>query len=275
MLRIMSGICAAGIGMRLTQRAKDEDGEREGVCVQPYERPEEGREGGGQCVLVQGGIRRAMSLLEAIKKADKGSLILLRPGVYDAVLVLGKDDVTVGGDAACEDTVLRVRGDEGGGTPPCAVVCRAFGCTLVNLTIEYIGTDRSSSAVIVQSGSLTIKNCDIFNGVGCGVTVRRGMDCKLIGNRIRDSGSAGISLEQDVHSEIKYNDIVRSAGPAVLVQEGANPLIEENKIAKGRASGVLAIVNGKGIIRANEFLLNGKAGVEIRSGADPVVERNR
>lgn len=62
----MGGLCSSGVGMRLTQRIQGEDGEREEVGVQPYERPEEGRDGGGQCVLVHHGIRRAMSLVEAV-----------------------------------------------------------------------------------------------------------------------------------------------------------------------------------------------------------------
>ena len=46
-MEVMVSLCKMGVGMRLTQHGSGGEG------LQPFERPADGREGGGECVLIQ------------------------------------------------------------------------------------------------------------------------------------------------------------------------------------------------------------------------------
>ncbi len=79
--------------------------------------------------------------------------VYIHAHTYRDVLCFAQNGVTVGGDGGSEDCIISAGGKDGqkAGFPAAAVVCRAFDCRLINVTVEYAGTCVSACTYDVHT----------------------------------------------------------------------------------------------------------------------------
>ncbi|MAQ95971.1 MAG: hypothetical protein CMM84_20890 [Rhodothermaceae bacterium] len=205
------------------------------------------------------------SLVDAVRAAQAGTRILVRPGLYTGGIVLDKPLEIVGDGPLAEievvatgETVLRFETTMG----------RVSG-----LTIKQRGGD--GYGVEIAQGRLFLESCDVKSeGLSC-VAVHSGADPVVRGNRIHDGKQAGVFVYEDGRGTYEDNDVFANAGAGFAVQEGADPVVRGNRIHHGKQSGVYIHTDGRGTYEDNDVFANAYSGFEVKTGADPVVRGNR
>ena len=201
------------------------------------------------------------SLVDAVRAAQAGTRILVRPGLYTGGIVLDKPLEIVGDGPLAEievvatgETVLRFETTMG----------RVSG-----LTIKQRGGD--GYGVDIAQGRLSLEDCDITGeGPAC-VTVHSGADPVVRGNRIHD----GVYIHTEGRGTYEDNDVFGSALAGFEVKTGADPVVRGNRIHDGKVGGVFVHTDGRGTYEDNDVFANAYAGFEVKTGADPVVRGNR
>ena len=205
------------------------------------------------------------SLVDAVRAAQAGTRILVRPGLYTGGIVLDKPLEIVGDGplaeievVATDETVLRFETTMG----------RVSG-----LTIKQRGGD--AYGVNIAQGRLILESCDITSeGLSC-VAVHSGADPVVRGNRIHDGKDGGVFVYEEGRGTYEDNDVFGNAHSGFSVQEGSDPVVRGNRIHDCKQAGVYIHTDGRGTYEDNDVFANAKAGFGVATGADPVVRGNR
>src|SRR5262249_51890207 len=115
------------------------------------------------------------TLTDALKAADPGDRILIRPGLYREGVVIDKP-VEIVGDGELSEVVIEANGSN-------AVSFQANIARVANLTLRQTGGGATYCVDIAQ-GRLDLEGCDITSqGLTC-VGIHDGADPRLRRNRI-------------------------------------------------------------------------------------------
>ncbi|MFF3327772.1 right-handed parallel beta-helix repeat-containing protein [Streptomyces sp. NPDC002889] len=201
----------------------------------------------------------------AIKAAQPGDRILVRPGLYEEGLVIDKP-LEVLGDGPAADIQIRTGGAN-------ALKFQASIGRVTNLTLRQTGGPWYG--VDITQGRLELEGCDISSqGLAC-VAIRNGADPRLRRNQIHDNSQSGVFVYESGLGVLEDNDITGSTLAGVSIKEGGNPTLRRNQIHDNSQVGVYVYASGLGVLEDNDITGNAKAGVTIKEGGNPTLRRNQ
>lgn len=206
------------------------------------------------------------TISEAIRNAQPGTRILVRPGHYREGLVIRKP-LEIVGEGNRDDVVVEAAEKD-------AVLFTASIGRVANLTLRQSGGGVSYGVDIAQ-GRLDLEDCDITSQSFAVVGIHGAAEPRVRRNRIHDGKHSGIFVYENGAGLIEDNDIFGNAFSGVEIKTGANPTMRHNRIHDGKANGVFVYENGAGLIEDNDITSNAYSGIEVSEGGNPTVCGNR
>jgi len=206
------------------------------------------------------------TISEAIKTAQPGDRILVRPGLYPESLVIDKP-LEILGDGPPADIQVHAHDAH-------VVVFRANISRIANLTLRQAGGEGTWYGVDIGQGRLELEGCDITSHSGACVAIHAGADPRLRRNTIHDGKTVGVFVHDQGLGILEDNDITANIGPGVAITTGGNPTLRRNTIHDSKGPGVLVRDQGLGILEDNDITANAHPGEQIRTGGNPTLRRN-
>jgi len=207
-----------------------------------------------------------ITISEAIRAADSGDRILVRPGLYQESLVIDKP-VEIIGDGDAADIVIQSVGAN-------AILFKTTMGRVSNLTLRQMYGGEWFCVNAIQ-GRLFLEECDITSHSLACVAISGGADPWLRRNRIHHSKQSGVIVYDNGMGNIEDNDIFSNGLSGVEVRNGGNPVLQGNRIYENKEAGVYVYDDGQGKLENNDIYLNSRAGMRIGNSGRPVLRRNR
>jgi parallel beta-helix repeat protein len=206
------------------------------------------------------------SITAAIAAAEPGTVIAVKPGLYQEGLVIDKP-LEIIGQGAVDEVVIEVADKN-------VILSQATMGRIASVSLRQL--EGQFFAVDITRGRLDLEDCDITSqGLGC-VAIRGGADPRLRRNRIHDGkNGGGVFVNEQGRGTVEDNEIFANALAGVEIKTGGDPVLSRNRIHDGKSVGVFINEQGRGTVEDNEIFANALAGVRITTGGDPVVRRNR
>jgi parallel beta-helix repeat protein len=206
-----------------------------------------------------------LTLTGALKAAEPGDRILVRPGLYKEGIVINKP-LEIIGDGELSEVIIEANGRD-------AIIVAANMARVVNLTLRQRGTG-GWWGIDIGRGCVEIEGCDISGeSFGC-IKIYDGADPRLRRNRIHNGGRAGVFVSSGGRGTLEDNEIFSNAGSGVVIR-GGNSTLRHNRIYGSELHGVLISENGRGLLEHNEITSNTGAGVAIAKGGNATLRHNR
>jgi len=212
------------------------------------------------------------TISEAIKAAQPGSRILVRPGFYQENFILDKK-LEIIGDGPIEQIVIEGHDDY---QNRCCILMQTDSALVQGLTL-YMSGGHSPSVVSIPRGKLLIRNCVIAISGGWCIKATA-FDAKPIIQKCifqghKGGGGNGISFTKNAQGQVEDCDILASIRIGINISNGASPLIQASRITAS-AHGVEVERNGSGIIQECD-IEKGSTGVVISEGGNPLIKQCR
>jgi parallel beta-helix repeat protein len=205
----------------------------------------------------------------AIRAAQPGDRILVRPGMYEGGLVLDKP-LQIRGDGPAANIEIRAYGAQ-------ALVFEADGedGLVANLTLRQIGGNREYHAVDVRQGQLDLGDCDIRSESSTCVVVMEGAGLLLHGSTIHTGPKSGVLVCDGAQATLEDNEITGNGASGVQIRTGARATLRRNRITRNSESGVWVYDRGQATLEDNDITGNGLVGVSVSAGGNATVRGNR
>ncbi|WP_327176503.1 AAA family ATPase [Streptomyces sp. NBC_01335] len=201
-----------------------------------------------------GGLR---TIGEALEAARNGSVISVRPGLYEENLVVGKMVTFVSADPLGVVEIAPPRGS--------AVQVRAEAVKFAG--IRLCGADEELPAVDVLRGQVALEECEITGAAWTALLSRGEGSLAMRGCRVSNPAGAGVvdvsaqpSVVEDCHFE-------RLGTTGVVIGEGAATVVRRCTVRDARGNGVLANGRARGSVEDVEVSGTGKPGVAAEQNA--------
>ena len=205
------------------------------------------------------------TITEAIKAANPGDRILVRPGLYKEGLVMDKP-VEIIGDGDMSEVIIEATGN--------TLLFNTTMGRVSNLTMRQTGGGEYFGVDIAQ-GRLELEGCDITSEGHACIGIHGGADPRLRRNRIHDGKQSGVFIYENGQGTLEDNDIFGNALSGVQISEGGNPTLRRNRIHDGKQAGLYVGKNGMGTLEDNDIFGNALTGVAIKERGNPTLRRNR
>jgi tRNA A-37 threonylcarbamoyl transferase component Bud32 len=212
----------------------------------------------------------------AIDAAEVGSIVLVKPGVYQEALKF-KEGIELCGENP-EMTVVHWTGatpipaDRMHDFSLLAIVDCQFG-TVRDLSFVYEGSESTDNpgetptfqAIQIRNSSVTIQNCRAtgFPGSGIGVFGNRSSPV-LIGNQCRSNHVAGIAFRDGAQGKASQNLCEENEESGILASgAGTTPELTENRCRGNRRDGIMFRDGTQGISSRNLCEQNFEHGILV------------
>lgn len=158
-----------------------------------------------------------LTLTDAIRHAQAGSRLLVRPGVYDEGLIIDKP-LEIVGDGAREEIIVRA-------TASNCLALRTDSATIRGLTLRgqsragggnvrlsgcRIHDGQSHGVFVRDAGRALLESCDVFRNRGAGVQVDAGGVAVARACRVNGNGHVGFSCEAGGAVEVEGCDLTQN-----------------------------------------------------------------
>ena len=202
-------------------------------------------------------------ITEAIKAANPGDKILVRPGFYQESIVMDKP-LEIIGDGELSEIVVEWYSKS-------VVQFRTTKGMIENLTLRL--NSKDGNCVDIDRGLLNIEGCDISMGATC-IYIHGGGDHLLRQNKIHDGKDIGISImKTNRHPIIEDNEIFRNPVGVSIFLGGNNSILRRNEISEANY-GVMILGARKITIEDNEIFGNKLDGVVAETANNIIIQRN-
>ena len=203
------------------------------------------------------------SLTDALKAAQPGDRILIRPGLYREGVVIDKP-IEIIGDGELGEVVIEANGKD-------TILFQANMARIVNLTLRQAGD--GNFCVDITQGRLDLEGCDITSqGLSC-VGIHDGADPRLRRNRIHDGKEAGVFVYKNGQGTLEDNDIFANAEAGVEIIEGSSPTLRRNRISQNAYEAIRVHNGGGGIFEDNDLRGNTKGAWKIAADCETKITR--
>jgi len=256
------------------------------------------------------GETRYRTVGDAIRDAEPGTRIVVRPGVYQESLIVDKR-LDIIGDGPREQIIiegapclrlqtdwarvrnLSLRTRAGGGSRAhavliahgqpilegCEIRSDALACVAVQgptanpiLLHCTIRDGKSAGILVLDDGRGVVEECEIFGHALAGVEIRQRGNPTLRRCRIRDGQQVGVLVHDDGQGALEECEIVANTLAGVEIRQRGNPVVRGCTIRDGKDPGVLVHTDGRGTLLNCEIAGNARAGVEVRLGGAPTLQ---
>ena len=187
------------------------------------------------------------TISDAISAASPGSLILVRPGVYDEGLIIDKP-LEILGDGNPGDVIIRSMKVE-------TVRFRAIRGKISNLTLRRQDENYTQFGIDIVQGCLEVNGCDIASKNRACIAVHGNAYPRIISNKIHD-GMFGVAVFENGQGLIEDNDIYNNNVAGINIQEGGNPIVRKNRINKNGINAIWIHEKSAGTIEDNDLREN-------------------
>lgn len=196
------------------------------------------------------------TITAALKAAEPGTRILVRPGLYKESIVIDKP-VEIIGDGERSEIIIQLVGNP-------AILSKTDIGRVANLTLNDIR---------IEQGRLEIEDCDISSKGNICVQILNDADPILRRCHIHDGPAAGVLICNNGKGLIEHNEIFSNAQGGIIINTTKNPILRFNRISKNGWSGVRICDGGGGIIEDNDLQGNTKGAWYIEEGCAANVQR--
>jgi len=202
------------------------------------------------------------SIAEAIKRAEPGSRIIIRPGKYRDTLVVDKPLELVG-DGDAEQIVLSIRDAR------CVEITTDGQVLLRNLTLRCRPGPKADECYVVDvgKGRLLIEDCVIQSGSLACIAVHDGSAAIVRHSALMGSQDVGAFIFGKGRGLFEDCTIMGHGRAGVSIGEGGRATFRRCQITGNQAGGVFLFQHGDGVFEECRIAENSKAGVVVGSGA--------
>ena len=204
------------------------------------------------------------TLTQALKAAQPGTRILVRPGLYQEGIVIDKP-VEIIGDGERADIVLEASGKD-------VVLFKSSMGRIANVTLRQTGGGNWYGIDIAQ-GRFEVEDCDISSQSLACVAIHGGADPRLRRNRIHDGKSGGVFVYESGQGTLEDNEIFGNAFAGVKIQEDGNPTLRRNRISKNGYEGIRVGEGGGGVFEENDLRGNTGGAWNLAEGSESRLKR--
>ena len=215
-------------------------------------------------VAKQGGQYTTIS--EAIRNAEPGTRIMVRPGFYNEGFAIDRE-LEIVGDGPLRDIVVE-------STETNCIRMQTEKATVRGLTLRARTAPKEFFAVDIPRGQLILEDCDITSDTWASVAIHGTMADPIIRrSKIHDGNAGGVFVFDHGKGTIEDCDIYGNTNAAVEVKDGSNTTVRRSKLYDNKASGVYVWKNSKGTIEDCDIYGNEYAGITIGEYASPNISK--
>lgn len=207
------------------------------------------------------------TIQEAVEKAKKGDVIIVKPGEYVENIRVDKDYITIRSVAGAKNTFVRAKSTGHHIFVITGKYVIISGFTLIN-TSQEIG-NKLSAGVCLQTASFNVISENIFLGNGYGILLIDSRNNILKDNKLSEN-KYGIFFaylnSSNRKNIIRDNLIFNNSQDGICMLRSWNSMVENNRIFDNEGDAIL--LKGKGgnnIIKNNLVKNNEGRGISIDS----------
>ncbi len=220
-------------------------------------------------VVAKIGSANYRNIAQAIKNAQPGTRILVRPGFYQESLVIDKP-LEILGDGLVTDIIVESKGS------PCIRMQTDYavvrGLTLRHRAGNFF-FENSDYAVDIRQGQLILENCDISSIVATCVKIHGdSADPRIRGCKIHNGKGRGVLVTKHGRGILESCEIFGNHFE-VQISSGGNPIIRNCQIHDGKGFGIWVDENSQVTVEDCYIFGNVEVGVYISSGSNATIRR--
>jgi parallel beta-helix repeat protein len=206
------------------------------------------------------------TISEALTKAEPGTRILVRPGIYNEGLVIDKR-VEIVGDGPVDEIVVEASDAD-------CILMQSDQAIVRGLTLHgRAGTTGGEFyCVDIPQGRLVLEDCDITSDSLSCVGIHGSTSTPIIRRcKIHDGQAGGVFVYTKGKGVIESCDIYGNKLAGIEIREEGNLTVRGCKIHDGQQGGISVHTKGKGMIEGCDIYGNKNDGVAIREKGNPTV----
>ena len=200
----------------------------------------------------------------AIKAAEPGSRILVKPGTYEENLVLDKVLELIGDGSADDIGVSVTSGNTIKVTAPLGRV----------KNIRFLRNEGGGThvAALITSGRFGFADC-IFTSksASCVEVIGAGTAPSFTRCRFEDSIGGGLKVREQAMPKLEDCEFLRNEFSGIDIKTGADPKLRRCVFSHNKASGAYVYEAGRGHFEECEFSHNTIDGVTTKGGSAPIL----
>ncbi len=227
-------------------------------------------------VVAKDGSGDFRSIEEAVRKADDESIIIVKPGVYDAPAIINKSISIVGdcnmNDAEAPKAELVINGRSPIRCLPYISDVKRVNSfiKIKNIIIKHSNThyndEVKSSCILVEDCELYLQECLVVGGSYC-LYAGRNASVRTLGGVYTRANRANIIVDGANRIELNKTQISKSEKDGIFVKHGAQPIIMNCRVSDNGGNGIIVHAQSGANIKNSQILQNGKCGVVVYIGA--------
>lgn len=202
-----------------------------------------------------------LTLTDAIRHAQAGSRLLVRPGIYNEGLLIDKP-LEIVGDGALEEIIVRAAASS-------CLVMRADEATIRNLTLRGQAraggvNDDGFFAVDISHGRPLLDTCDISSDSLACIAIHNPTAAPVIRNcRIHHGVDSGVFAFDGAQGVIEKCDISENSNVGVAITNGAGTMLRDCHVHHGADAGIVVWDRAANTIEGCDIYNNRRANVGI------------
>lgn len=214
-----------------------------------------------------------LTLTDAIRRAQAGSRLVVRPGIYHEGLVIDKS-LEIVGDGALEEIIVRA-------TTSSCLVMRTDAATISNLTLR--GQARAGGvnndgffAVDIAHGRPLLDGCDISSDSLACVAIHNPTAAPVIrACRIHHGVDSGVFAFDGAQGVIEACDISENANIGIAITGSASTRVTNSHVHHGADAGIVVWNRAENIIEGCDVYANRRTNVGISDAGIATLRRCR
>jgi hypothetical protein len=206
-----------------------------------------------------------LTITDAIRRAPAGSLLLVRPGIYNEGLVIDKP-LEIVGDGARAEIVVRA-------TESSCLVMRADGAAVRGLTLRGQAraggaNDEGFFAVDISHGRPLLDGCDISSDSLSCVAIHNPTAAPVVrACRIHHGVDSGVYAFDGARGLVEACDIFENSNVGVALTGGAGTGLRDCRVHHGADAGIVVWNHAASAIEGCDVFANRRANVAASDGA--------
>jgi parallel beta-helix repeat protein len=205
---------------------------------------------------------------EAIKNAQPGTSILVRPGLYQESLIINKPLKIIGDGTKAQIIIENANSN--------CLVLNTDNAEVRGLTLRGLAGQNNKKffTVDILQGKPVLADCDITSDSLACVAVHGTTANPIIQQcQVHDGKTGGIYIYDNAQATLIECEVFRNTLVNVEIKGSSNVLLQKCKIYDGKDGGLVFHVNAQGTAEDCDIFGNALVNVEIKDNSKPVIQR--
>lgn len=197
------------------------------------------------------------SLTEALRHAQFGSILILKPGLYEEEIEIEKY-VNIIGDGSRKDIVIK-------GSTRCITSDRLIFVKESKLLIKNI---TIQGGISTDTSEIIVEDCEFYNYYKYGIEINYNSKATISGCKIHDAedddDASGIYLDRKSQATVRNSEIYGNSSNGLCIVDGSSVAIFDSKI-NSNWSGITLVNKSSAYVERCNLLNNSGTSVLNRS----------